>query len=48
MDFGIGGDFRLTRLFSLRGEVRTFFTPDLPAYVGLVHSSFLIGGVIHF
>jgi hypothetical protein len=48
MDLGIGGDCRLTRIFSLRGEVRTFFTPDLPAYVGLVHSSFLIGGVIHF
>jgi len=48
MDVAIGGDFRLTRLFSLRAEARTFITPDLPAYVGLVHSSFLFGGVIHF
>jgi hypothetical protein len=48
LDLGFGGDYRLTRLFSLRAEVRTYFTPDLPAYVGLVHSTFLLGGAIHF
>jgi hypothetical protein len=49
VDFGAGMDVRLTRLLSIRGEVRDFVTrPRLGDYGGRNHPVFGVGIAFHF
>jgi hypothetical protein len=48
IDVAFGGDFRVTRLLSLRAEARNFITPAPPAYTGILYGEAMFGGVIHF